>query len=980
MQPTGGITPKPPYLEGNDKTIGAIPEKGKTITGQIPFNRRMAFPQTQSDAPSKKLHANRIVKSNQGRAILGQPYSIAPHRKASVESDHRLQLPQVFKEMLALQGRSSKTSLGQHNHPDNSSMQVLINLIKQGNTEKVKECIANNALYLTSEDADGNSVLHLAVLHGQDDLCQLFINKARYLLLATNKNGERPLHIAARRNQNNCLKLFLDNLPNLSLPEKELFAKDKSGATPVHLAARYGNKTGLMVMLDYEISEYVFLGPTSPIRLAIKNGHTECMAVILNSRIMDFLQQPYYRALHYAVECGQLDCVKWLLQTYPDSVTSDDPDSDTFDSLIQLAVKRGYDDILQNLLEQPFFINRLTKIGYTDDFLTNENDTCAKLIRDARKKARLPFCPVKNFDKKLFQQTLQQEKVKIAKNTPVTSPTLLHSLPDLPESHFSGSTPFIDFLPQVKALVSGLQEIGVYVPCAVDEDTDAKGQFWTMGDATASIGLIKSLVALGVKTVHAQLSPPDGSSFITRQSFNIEQRSRYKQQQRIALSKLAYLIPGINIKRKTQEIYINDTKVIISVCSLRRENKINAALTLSFLEPEEMYRELRHVQESYITLKPYRFYSECESMYLDTSTSLATNKINDNAIADSNITLLHLPVNSIIPNNYLLPQETEISAINSHTATLISAINQLCDLSANGKIQTSVVYGLHHSDLRQHKHTILTNWLRAIHFNQGQIANALPVVVTTTVSAFLDMDEYIYENGKSALQAIAKMTGFTLIDFRDQQDRAAVLGAGKGQLLLCLMPSLPRQSFNQLVQSSRFPVLCEGANLTTTLLQKGQPHLSLLPFGLTPVAQDMGGPLEALKALAFSCKLRMKPSSVDIKALKILSGLVRASLYAEALCYIDEIKALHFESGVIHFVWADPQPSPLQLRSVTIMSLLHKGKKMGGIEKKALLAALDPSDKALADYINNCLDKNSITNHHFRLQQMHVNKPFNNKV
>ena len=994
MQPTGRITlisPNPSNPGGIDKSTGASPEKESPVTGattRMPFGQSMAFPNTGSAVPPKSLHAKRMVKLSQAHSILGHPYFRFDNKKAFVESDDKLPLPQLMKEMEASQIPLSKASWCQRNHLDNSSMQVLINLIKKGNTEKVKECIANNSLYLTTEDADGNSVLHLAVLHGHDDLCRLLVNRAQHLLEATNNNGERPLHIAARENQNNCLRFLLDILLNLSLLEKALLAKDKSGATPVHLAAQYGNEAGLMSMLDYETSKYVFFGPSSPVQLAIKNGHTQCMAVIFTSRIACYLDQPYNFALHCAVECGQLGCVKWLIQTYPDSFTNEGPGLKNQDPLIQLAIKHGHDDILQYLLEQPFFINRLTKMEYADEFLSKENATCAKLIRDAREKVKLPFCPVKNFDKKLFQQTWEQEKDDIAnKNTLVTkqaSRMHLHSLPDLPESHFPGKTSSIEYLSRVKALVSGLQEIGVYVRCGVDEDTDAKGQFWTMGDATASIGLIKTLVTLGAKTIYAQLSPPDDSQLITRQKFNKQERTRYKKKQRIALSKLAYLMPEIKIKLGIQEIYIKDTKVIISSCSLRRDNKINAAVTLSFLGPEEMYRELGCVQKSYIVLKPYRFYSEYESMYLDTKTSITLTKKNNsnNAMPDSNIIPLHLPANSIIPNDDLQRQETEISteSVNSHPAILISAINQLCDLSANGKIQTAVVYGLHHSDLHQYKHTILTNWLSTINIYQGQVADPLPVVVTTTVSAFLDIDEYRYENGKSALQAIARTTGFTLIDFLDQQDRASLMAAGKGQLLLCLMPSLPRQSFNKLVQSSRFPVLCEGANLTTTLLQNGQPHLSLLPYGHTPVAQDMGGPLEALKVLAFSCKLRMEKSGVDIKALETLSDLVRASLYAEALSYIDNIKTLYFESGVIHFVWAGPQPSPLQLRPVTIMSLLHKGEKMGGIEKEALLAALDPSDKALADYINSCLDKDSITTHHFRLQQMHVNKPFNNKV
>ena len=956
MQPTRGITPispNSPNPGGTDKTTGVTPKKKHSVTSVV-FDQSMTLRPTGCIVPSESLHATRTVKLSPVCSILGRPYPKFCDQKAFPESFNKLPMQQMKMDMMEPPFLSKETSCCQGNHQDNSSMQAMINLIKQGDTEKVKECISNNPHSLAIKDDEGNSALHLAVLHGHADLCRLLVNRAQHLLQATNNNGERPLHIAARKKQNNCLNFFLNSCHNLSLLEKELVEKDKSGATPVHLAAQYGNKAGLMAMLGYKSIRHMFSGHYSLIKSAIKNGHTQCMGVIISStKTAGTFFQPQI-LLRCAVESGQLDCVKWLVQMYPDSFTTKNPFLNDLVPLIKSAIKKGHDKILQYLLEQPLFINRLTKMEYASEFVS-KNATCAKLIRDAREKVKLPFCPVQNFDKTRFQQTWQREENKIASKNSLLS--------------------------QVKALLSGLQKIGVYVRCAIQENTDEEGQFWEMGDATASVGLIKTLVALGVKTIHVQLSPPDDSDFVKRQKFNREEQVRYIKKQRVALSKLAYLLPGIKLKPGIQEMYIKATKVIISSCNFRRENKINAAVTLSFLSPKRMYQHLGFAQESYINLTPYRFNSKNELMYLDTDTSVTMdNKNNDNtAMPDCNIIPLHLPANSIIPDDDLQPQEAEISteSVNSHTATLISAINQLCDLSANGKIQTAVVYGLHHCALNQYKKTILTNWLSAIKITQDQVTDALPVVMTTTVSAFRDEDR---KNGKRALYEIARTTGFTLIDFRNQQDQASLMAADRGQLFLCLMPSLPRQSFNKLVQSSRLPVLSEGANLTTTLLQNGQPHLSLLPYGQTPVAQDMGGPLEALKALAFSCKLRMKKSGMDIEALKILSNLVRKSRYTEALSFIDKIKTLDFTSRAMDFVWADPQPSPLQLRSVTIMSLLQKGEKLGGIEKKALLTALDPSNKALADYINSCLDKDSITTHHFRLQQMHVNKPFNNKV
>ncbi|WP_257264752.1 ankyrin repeat domain-containing protein, partial [Endozoicomonas sp. ONNA2] len=820
MRPTGITAPlstNPPHPGGTDKTTPVTPEKEKQTTDAAsgkPLGQRMTF----RPAPGTVSSATRTVKLNEAHSLLGYPSG----KPAMSESFNKRLMQQIKMNEMKLQVCSHSALWHQRNNLDHFSTQALINHIKQKDTEKVKEYITNYPLSLAIEDADGNTALHLAVLHGHEELCRLLVHSAQHLLLATNDKGERPLHIAAREKQNKCLKFLLDNYPNPSLLENGLLAIDKSGMTPVQLAALYGNTAGLMAMLDYKAGRHMLSWPVSPIFLAIKNGHTQCVAAILSGKKTTgvFLNPSCF---HCAVTFGQLDCLKLLVEKCPDSFTTKNPYLKALIPLIQVAINTGHDEILQYLLEQPLFINRLTKMEYASEFLSEENTTCAKLIRDAREKVKVPFCPVKHFDKKLFQQALQRERNQIVtKNTVAQKQAArmhLHSLPDQPENYFFGSPSFTDCLSQVKALLSGLQEIGVYVRCTAYEDADQTGQFWAMGDATASVGLIKTLVALGTKTIHAQLLPPDDSDFITRRQFSHEEQVRYFKKQRIALSKLAYLIPGIKIRPGTQEIYIKNTRVIISSCHLRWENKIKAAVTLSFFGAAIVYQQLGHVQESCINLKPYRFRSKYESMYLDTSdkgnnqnnspplwllpynffisifTDITTSVNDNSSMPDCNIIPLHLPANSIIPSDDLQFPETAISAesVNSHSATFIAAINQLCDLSAEGEIQTAVVYGLHHHDLRHDKTTILTHWLRAIKISQKQVSDALPVVVTTTVSAFSD------EDGKRALSKISSTTGFTLIDFRDQQDRASLMTAGKGQWLLCLMPSLPRQSFNKLV-------------------------------------------------------------------------------------------------------------------------------------------------------------------------------------
>ncbi|WP_257266460.1 hypothetical protein [Endozoicomonas sp. ONNA2] len=56
---------------------------------------------------------------------------------------------------------------------------------------------------------------------------------------------------------------------------------------------------------------------------------------------------------------------------------------------------------------------------------------------------------------------------------------------------------------------------------------------------------------------------------------------------------------------------------------------------------------------------------------------------------------------------------------------------------------------------------------------------------------------------------------------------------------ICLLPDLPKPVFHHLITASDLPVLTEGANTTSFLLQAGHPYLSTLPDGETPIPQDV---------------------------------------------------------------------------------------------------------------------------------------------
>lgn len=192
-----------------------------------------------------------------------------------------------------------------------------------------------------------------------------------------------------------------------------------------------------------------------------------------------------------------------------------------------------------------------------------------------------------------------------------------------------------------------------------------------------------------------------------------------------------------------------------------------------------------------------------------------------------------------------------------------------------------------------------------------------------------------------------------------------------GELVLCMLPSLPKTLFDELVLSSQLPTLAEGANLTSFLLQNGHPHLSVLPSGQTPVAQDMGSPLEAIKAEAFSYKLGINER--EQKFLESLKELVEKGDYEQALHEIKVLNKRDFKQ--LAFLWRTPDQDPfLGLEQLTIGTLLKKGSALGEAGKQTLMSAIDPSPQAFGQYTHQAMNADSPTVRHFKLQQMHVNR------
>jgi hypothetical protein len=842
---------------------------------------------------------------------------------------------------------------------ENSSLDVE-SILGRDDVEQMKQLIStdfseNKNLLPNSK---GHTLLHKAAEYGASNCVRVLIEKSPNDVQKKDYANCLPLHLAASKGHTDCVKILTEINPD-SLQHKDCF-----GQTPVLLAARYGKIDSLKFMLNFDSGvealcrrddRYYF----TPLHWAAKNGDISCVKIIVEKDPNTMAKRDHfdYTPIHHATEHGYTRCIEYFVKKSPECLSH----SYCTQTLVQLAIQHGHTKALQYMLNQKVVIEQLTKFKLYHNFITS-NKKCAQLIKNSREKNKMPFKPVKNFDINQFNATYCQKKQsltvealtdsnnygkeKVNKSSAINRLNLNPQIETAP-----------DEINQAKALLSGLGSVGVCARCQV-YGGEKESEFWSMGDASACIQMIKTLAYLGAKNIHVKLSPPDDSPFNLRKGYNADDRKKYNKKQRIALSKLAYLLPEFNINDGTpQEISVFDSKVIISCCDDPVED---IPVAFSFIAPcidYNCYQKL--FSENYIHIYPYRFQSEKQTIYTDIDGE------------DCNIIPINAPTNSVVANLETKRENDviKLQSDNHNKEILFESINQLCSYSKNKQALVGVVYGLHHKNLQGLKSYILINWFDAIKAEVKKTGDDRPVIIIGTANS-LD---------SGTLKKVVETTGAKIVDFSNDNAIRGLIPLKSGEFILGIMPNLPQPAFNKLVRHSNLPTLAEGANLTSFLLQNGHAHLSLLPSGNTPVAQDMGYPLEALKAQAFSYKLIIGKDKKDKNKLEKLLELVKENKYQEALSFIKEIKD-SLDTRGHDFLWKTPKLTGLQLKSVTIISLLEKGENMGSIEKEALISAIDPSNEARANYIASCLEEDSPTNDHFKLQQMHVGQSFNHAV
>nr|MDT0252385.1 ankyrin repeat domain-containing protein [Endozoicomonas sp.] len=740
---------------------------------------------------------------------------------------------------------------------------------------------------------------------------------------------------------------------------------------PIHAAAKQGNLTYLKLIVTVAPSGILLNDPDSSdtaLHHAVKNGQLNCIRYIIEQEPEALKQHNKYSQLpaSYIMESeNREEVLRFFINNYHDIL------EDEFFSLLLKAVDRKKRACVILLLENfSPFQNHWLVYGFNYTNLTGQYPDLYKKHREPWALARQPIA---GFDiKKSRDEYIRLNSTDSARKIKFSGLPGVHDGPIKNQNKSAQTTKGCtvsehlnlfsvnrasDYLHQARSFLAGIDHAGVILTIKTYDTEDdnsviMKNQFWSLGDECASVQIMNSLVDQGVQKITVKLTTP---------------RKFTDNDHKVILSKLATLIPEIDGSNPQIPTKFERKGCHIEIVgeASQTTQEVKPALWFSFTSVDFTFRLTN--ESDLITIKPYRFNKCHEIVYTDIIYGSKTE-------AQGNVLPLSLPVHSIIPKSSCDSQK-------SNALCNLDAVNTMITMGEEKQAHISFVYGLHHPNASYCN--ILKNWLNAIteQYRTGYSpCNNRPLII----AVFPNTNQYLSRE----LHRLHDEYSVKLIDIHDGSAELTLSSLNPGEIVITEMPVLPKPVFERLVSCSDYPVLTEGANLTSYLLQTGHPYLAVLPCGDTPVPQDIGYAFEAIRAQALSYKLGHSETESEI--LCQLENLVLMEKYQEALDFIEKIRISNYRfSSAFGFFWSlsEVRMSPQADTPVTVVSLLTKardlqqqGKTLGEAGRQALIHTLTPCKKALTTYINDCLNPGSPTIWHFELMKEHVNKPFNNAV
>jgi hypothetical protein len=546
----------------------------------------------------------------------------------------------------------------------------------------------------------------------------------------------------------------------------------------------------------------------------------------------------------------------------------------------------------------------------------------------------------------------------------------------------------------VSSILPKLNNLAVYVKSKqYYKSSIITNKVFSYGDENASISLINWLIKLGVPQIKIIISPPDNSTPDSRRYLSKAAKNVYKKQKLFCLKKISRLFPLIKYNSiKPQKITTSGVKLHVGFVddnsfmdnyfytnnhvSIKKYNgyrkliKYNGVV-ISFSAPE-FYNEL--VADDLIIIKPFAFAKKCEQintdLYVDAKNKSLYSNINSLANTTCSIipevkTNIELKYNS---ENYILEWLTAALANIEHGSNIANIINLIYLYFNKNKIDHSLVYGIHHNNVKDNAYNIIRDWIAVLDSFRSSRDTAT-VLSLFSNNLFLDIDVITYN--RNDIIFLSLYSNNILADFS--------LAIAEKKIIIFNFSPLPKQVFQFLIKNANLPMLTEGANTTSYLLQEGMPYLSLLPDYTTHVPYSMGDPLQSFLIESLSYKLVM--SSYFKMQLKTLHSLVEQKQYIAAKDFIESLilqdkKHPH----ALSYLWKAPTDDSITAAKITAYKLITKGEKLSPNAYNILLQALTDNLDSIALYIKQITTKGTQEKHHVEMIKSQLQNNFNNVV
>jgi hypothetical protein len=661
------------------------------------------------------------------------------------------------------------------------------------------------------------------------------------------------------------------------------------------------------------------------------------------------------------------------------------------DETIIMSLFKKHHDYFAIAINNEIIANHIINPVFFNEFLVEKNNPAYKLLISLKKQTIITNLKLEDNKKPLINQGNSSAVDALVDYKTKTKKSAIDYV-NVDSSYIENiNSKMLDL---VSSILPKLNNLAVYVKSKqYRKSSIVTNKFFSYGDENASFALINWLIKLGVPQIKIILSPPDNSTPDSRRFLSKTAKIFYKKQKIFCLKKISKLFPLIKDNSvKSQKIttlgvklhvgfvdddsfmdnyfYANNHVSIKKYNGYRKLIKHNGVV-ISFSAPE-FYNEL--VADDLIIIKPFAFAKKCEQintdLYIDATTKSCYSNINSLVNTPCSIipevkTNIELKYNG---DNYILKWLTATLANIEHSSNIANIINLIYLYFNKNKIDHSAIYGIHHNKIKVSAYNIIRDWITVLDSFRCNRDTAT-VLSLFPNNLFIDMDVFTYN--RKDITFVSLHNDNLLDKFR--------LAIAEKKIIILNFLSLPKQVFQFLIKNTNLPMLTEGANTTSYLLQEGISYLSILPNDKTKIPYNIGDPLQSFLIEALSYKLVMNSHS---KAqLKTIHNLVEQKQYTVAKDFIDDLILQNKNHpNTLSYLWKTSKDDPIKETKITAYKLITKGEKLSTNAYDILLQALTDNLDSIAVYIKQITTKGTQEKHHIEMIKSQLQNNFNNVV